>query len=91
MTTGEIISEDDLFKPGFRDGVAALLSDALETYLAENDEDGEMLFSMPEPNGNFSVSDTHVTWVYNPYEIAPYVMGAIELSVSWTDLKPFLK
>lgn len=91
MTTGEIISEDDLFKPGFRDGVAALLSDALETYLAENDEDGEMLFSMPEPNGNFSVSDTHVTWVYNPYEIAPYVMGAIELSVSWADLKPFLK
>lgn len=91
MTTGEIISETDLFQPGFERGVSALLSDALEVYLAENDADPEMLFSSPEPNGNFSVSDTHVTWVYNPYEIAPYVMGAIELSVSWNDLKPYLK
>lgn len=91
MTTGEIISEEDLFAPGFRRGVASLLSDALDAYLAEIDADPQMLFSSPEPNGNFSVSDTHVTWVYNPYEIAPYVMGAIELSVSWSDLKPYLK
>ena len=56
-----------------------------------NDDDPEMLFSAPEPNGNFSVSDTHVTWIYNPYEIAPYAMGSIELSVSWNDLKPYLK
>jgi len=91
MTTGEIISEEDLFAPGYQDGVAKLLAVALEGYLAESETDAEMLLSMPEPNGNFSVSDTHVTWIYNPYEIAPYVMGAIELSVPWTDLQPFLK
>ena len=91
MTTGEIISEEDLFSPGYKAGVAKLLASALDDYLADSDTDREMLFSMPEPNGNFCVSDTHVTWVYNPYEIAPYAMGAIELSVSWDDLKPFLK
>ena len=91
LTTGEIISEDDLFAKGFQPGVTKLLADALETYLADNDDDPEMLFSAPEPNGNFSVSDTHVTWIYNPYEIAPYAMGSIELSVSWNDLKPYLK
>ncbi len=32
-----------------------------------------------------------VTWTYNPYEIAPYAMGAIELAVRWSDLKPYLK
>jgi hypothetical protein len=91
LTTGEIISEDDLFAKGFQPGVTKLLAAALETYLADNDDDPEMLFSAPEPNGNFSVSDTHVTWIYNPYEIAPYAMGSIELSVSWNDLKPYLK
>ena len=91
LTTGEIISEDDLFEPGFQPGVKKLLAAALEEFLAENDADPEMLFSSPEPNGNFCVSDTHVTWIYNPYEIAPYALGSIELSVSWSDLKPFLK
>ena len=91
LTTGEIISEDALFAKGFQSGVTKLLAAALETYLADNDDDPEMLFSAPEPNGNFSVSDTHVTWIYNPYEIAPYAMGSIELSVSWNDLKPYLK
>lgn len=91
LTTGEIISEDDLFEPGFQPGVKKLLAAALEDFLSGSDADPEMLFSSPEPNGNFSVSDTHVTWIYNPYEIAPYAMGSIELSVSWSDLKPFLK
>ena len=91
LTTGEIISEDDLFAPGFQPGVKKLLAAALEDFLSGSDVDPEMLFSSPEPNGNFCVSDTHVTWIYNPYEIAPYAMGSIELSVSWSDLKPFLK
>lgn len=91
LTTGEIISEDDLFASGFQPGIGKLLAAALETYLADNDADQEVIFSSPEPNGNFSVSATHVTWIYNPYEIAPYALGPIELSVSWDDLKPFLK
>ncbi|MCR5071971.1 MAG: RsiV family protein [Bacteroidales bacterium] len=90
LTTGEIISEDDLFAEDFQSGVKKLLAAAMEAYLADNDADPEMLFSTPEPNGNFCVSDTDVTWIYNPYEIAPYAMGVIELSVSWDDLKPFL-
>ena len=91
LSTGEIVSEKDLFAPGYKGGIAKLLASALENYLADSDTDPEMLFSMPEPNGNFSVSDDAVTWIYNPYEIAPYVMGAIELSVPWDELKPFLK
>jgi len=91
LSTGEIVSEKDLFAPGYKSGIAKLLASALENYLADSDTDPEMLFSMPEPNGNFSVSDDAVTWIYNPYEIAPYVMGAIELSVPWDELKPFLK
>ena len=91
MSTGEIIAEDYLFKAGYTKGVSELLSAALEKYLAETEEDPEVMFSDPEPNANFSVSDAGVTWIYNPYEIAPYALGIIELTVSWADLQPYLK
>lgn len=91
LTTGEIVTEADLFAEGYEEGVSELLAASLEEYLAEIEESPEMMFSMPEPNGNFAVSEEGITWTYNPYEIAPYSMGIIDLPVSWDDLKPFLK
>ena len=89
LTTGEILTEADLFIDDF----FSPLCDLLEEAVAENvsEEDQEMLFGMPEPNGNFSVSEEGVTWVYNPYEIAAYASGVIELPVSWATLKPLLQ
>ncbi len=91
MTTGEIVTEEDLFAEGYEENVAELLAASLEEYLAENEEDPESMFSLPEPNGNFAVSEEGITWTYNPYEIAPYSMGIFDLLVSWDDLKPYLK
>ena len=91
LTTGEIVAEADLFAEDYEEPVADLLAASLEVYLADIDEDPDMMFSMPEPNGNFSVSEEGITWTYNPYEIAPYSMGIIDLTVSWADLKPYLR
>lgn len=91
LTTGETVSESDLFGEGYRDGVSALLKTALDAFLEAQEEGEDLIFGAPEPNGNFSVSEEGVTWTYNPYEIAPYAMGAIELAVRWSDLKPYLK
>ena len=91
MTTGEIVTEEDLFAEGYEEKVAELLAASLEEYLAENEEDPESMFSLPEPNGNFAVSEEGITWTYNPYEIAPYSMGIFDLLVSWDELKPYLK
>jgi hypothetical protein len=91
MTTGEIVTEENLFVEDYYGGVAELLAASLEVYLAEIGEDPEMMFGLPEPNGNFAVSEEGITWTYNPYEIAPYSMGIIDLPVSWADLKPYLK
>lgn len=91
LTTGETVSEADLFAEGWQDGVSALLKTALDAFLAAQEEGEDLVFGAPAPNGNFSVSEEGVTWTYNPYEIAPYSMGAIELTVRWTDLKPYLK
>ena len=91
LTTGETVSEADLLTEGWQDGVSALLKTALDAFLAAQEEGEDLVFGAPAPNGNFSVSEDGVTWTYNPYEIAPYAMGAIELTVRWTDLKPYLK
>lgn len=91
LTTGETVSEADLFAEGWQDGVSALLKTALDAFLAAQEEGEDLVFGAPAPNGNFSVSEEGVTWTYNPYEIAPYAMGAIELTVRWSDLKTYLK
>ena len=89
LTTGEIVSEEDLFVEDY----FSPLCDLLEEAVAENvsEEDQEMLFGMPEPNGNFSVSEAGITWVFNPYEIAAYASGVIELPIPWAKLKPYLQ
>ena len=66
-----------------------MLEDAVEGNVPEEDKD--LLFGTPEPNGNFYVSEEGITWVYNPYEIAAYASGVIELPISWETLKPFLQ
>lgn len=91
LTTGEAVAEPDLFAPGYEDGVAALLAKAFEAYLAQEELEEDMFFGLPRPNGNFTVSEEGVTWIYNPYEIAPYATGATELTVRWSDLKPYLR
>lgn len=40
---------------------------------------------------NFTITDEGITWLYNPYEIAPYAQGTIEVAVSKNDLQPLLK
>jgi len=89
LTTGEKILEEDLFIDDYSSQLCDILAEAVELSLPE--EDREALFGSPEPNGNFSVSEEGITWVYNPYEIAAYSSGIIEVPVSWEALKPILQ
>lgn len=91
LSTGELVSERDLLAEGYEDGVSGLLLLALEDYLEAEGAEMDMMLSMPRPNGNFRVDESGVTWCFNPYEIAPFSMGGIELAVRWADLKPYLR
>lgn len=39
---------------------------------------------------NFRLGQEGITFLYNPYDIAPYSMGAFELTVPYTELKNYL-
>jgi len=39
---------------------------------------------------NFFIDQRGMNWIYDPYEIAPYAMGTIRVSVPWTELRSLL-
>ena len=90
--TGEIIPEESFFLDGYRAPVAALIQARLPEAL-EGDEEALAALFEPDlvgPNGNYEVTRDGVTWYYQPYDIAPYYLGVISVTVPWKELKPYL-
>ena len=91
--TGRIVPEEEFFADGYRDPVGAIIRNHVPEAL-ENDEEILSDLNDPEsigPNGSYEVTKGGVTWYYQPYEIAPYYVGVIIVSVPWKELKPYLR
>ncbi|MBN9483353.1 MAG: hypothetical protein BGO70_12800 [Bacteroidetes bacterium 43-93] len=43
------------------------------------------------PNGNFYITNTGITFVYNPYEIAAYAYGIASFFIPYAEIKELLK
>lgn len=94
--TGHVYQLSDLFVPGYEQRLAHYLEKALCEKTGAKNKAGlqEMgyLFSMdmfaPE---NFIMRDETITFLYNPYEIAPYALGKTELTLSWSELEDIKK
>lgn len=94
--TGRKLTLADVFVPGYEQTLCQLLLDALTEETGAKDLDGlhdmGYLYSMdlfaPE---NFILGDDAVTFIYNPYEIAPYTMGLIKLTIDNDDLEKLWK
>ena len=88
---GSLIGETELFQTGYEERLSSLLSLHLPEALQEPG-DTAMLFTRDiRPNGNFRVSETGVTYIYNQYEIGPYVLGAVEVTIPWEELECLLR
>ncbi len=89
LNSGEIVTENDLFLPGYVAPVTGLIKERLES--EQGSDTFETMFQEGMvPNGKCGVSLEGVTWFYQPYEIASYAEGIIKVTVSWADLKPYL-
>ena len=54
-------------------------------------KDAGYLYSMDIfPSENFILNDETITFVYNPYEIAPYALGSIELIITYSEVSQIL-
>ena len=91
--TGDIVPEEAFFADGYREPVAALIRAHLPEAL-EGDEEALAAVSDPStvgPNGVYEVTKDGVTWYYLPYDIAPFSVGVISVSVPWNELKPYVR
>lgn len=85
--SGKEIQETDFFKNGYEEKLTKLLTARLPEAVG-GPENMEMLFIQEvEPNDNFYITEDGVTFIYNHYEIAPYAMGIIKITIPWNELE----
>lgn len=94
LKTGEKIKLTDLFKEGAQTTLTQLAEQQLrKTYdIAPDEPLSSFLFDDTFAlNDNFYLHKAGITFHYNPYEIAAYAMGHIEIYLPFKDIKEHLK
>ena len=90
--TGEQVSEEAFFKEGVRESVAEILRAEVREDLTYNQELLQLInLDLVAPNGNFWVDADGMGWVFQPYELGPYVGTQMNAQATWEELKPYLK
>lgn len=91
LATKSIITFEELFLPNVKDELTELIKQQLmkDTETDSLDKEGYWSKSIT-PTDNIRITETGVCFVYNVYEIAPYVMGPTEVTVPFAQLKGLL-
>lgn len=96
LKTGKVITEEEIFVENYQDNLAQLLVDRItKQNNVENPKELENVgfFSVDEifPNGNFLVDETGITYTFNEYEIAAYVVGATQVHLPYEEIRYLLR
>ncbi len=92
LTTLDQITLNDLFsevsKPDLNTLVRNKLMETNDCKTIEELEDKAHFLSPNdiEATDNFFIDEEGITWTYNPYEIAPYSVGEVYVSLSWDEV-----
>lgn len=94
--SGKLLTLNDVFVPGYEKELNDLLLKALEDKTSSKDMNelhnkSYLLSNDMYASENFMLNDGNITFVYNPYEIAPFALGSTELTLSDSDLSNILK
>lgn len=96
LATNKLIKLDDLFAETSMEDISRIIKETLAKQYGvapgeKLEENGFFNDSEIMPNNNILLDDTGITWLYNPYEIAPYSTGAPSVTIPYTDLTIFFK
>lgn len=96
LKTGKPITEEDIFVENFQENLAKILVEKIAKQ--NNVTDPKELenigfFSVDEifPNGNILIDKDGITYTFNEYEIAAYVVGAIQVQLPYAEIEHLLK
>lgn len=85
IKTGKRLTEEDIFGQGFERKIGKLLDEKANTLRSKSILPTEDEFYNDwyiEPNGNFALTDSSIIYTFNPYEIAPYCFGIIDIEIA---------
>lgn len=94
--TGRLLQLADVFVPGFEqplnEKLLAALMEMVDSKTIDDLKNKGYLYSMDMfVTDNFILGKDAITFVYNPYEIAPYSYGIVELDLDYDSLEDILK
>jgi hypothetical protein len=89
------LTEEDLFLPGYYRPLSEIIVAQLMADHAVTEPDSLLtqgFFTIEDivPNNNFWLNDTAIHYAYNQYEIAPYAMGVIDVTIPYHKLRELL-
>lgn len=97
LKLNKVLTLNDIFVPGYK----AKLQSVLENKLREefeipansplNGNEGILFDKHLALTKNFYLTGSGIGFIYNPYEVAPYVVGQIELFVPFSEIRSILK
>lgn len=96
LQTAQALTEEDIFVEGYEDRLSQILVDqiAKQNNVANVKElENIGFFSVDEifPNGNFMIDETGITYSFNEYEIAAYVVGATHVTLPYEEIRHLLR
>lgn len=80
------IGINSIFKEEFLPNVLSLIKEEL----ALNKDADSFDMNYVNVTENFFVDEEGIHWIYNPYEIAPYAIGAIEVTLPYSKIENYL-
>jgi hypothetical protein len=102
LTDGHLLTTDEVFLPTLQDELSARLLEALLPWarktldnkdiatIADLQNEGLLLTSQLYVPENFLLGEDEVKFIYNRYDIAPYALGAIELSLPYKQVEDLM-
>ena len=95
LKTGQQITESDIFVEDYPDDLAIILVNriALANQVEVTELENIGFFDVNEiyPNRNFYVDETGITYTFNEYEIAAYVVGPVSVTIPYDKIRHLLR
>lgn len=96
LKTGSLVTEEEVFIEDYQDALSKILIEKIaKQNNVENPKELENVgfFSVDEiyPNGNFLVDTSGITYTFNEYEIAAYVVGKTNVFIPYEEIQLLLR
>lgn len=95
LREGVVLTDSIIYKEGYKEKLAKLIQNEVQRRNESPDRDNHIMLLVEleeiEPNNNFYFVPEGIVYVYNQYEISPYVQGFVEITIPIEKIKILLK